>query len=194
VAPLNFVDLIVDAAGNPLRLFHGTCRTFDRFSLEYLVSTGCHFGSIEQADHFTNGKEGGRTIPVFLRSRRRIDIGNFDLGWRYPFQTIYMLRQVIDLGNFLFSDDDVRSLGSNPGWSLPQAYLADVELIRNSGEMIDRECQRINRKIESLLRARGVDCLIYTNWQEPPDGVGRDAYLVLNPEQIISALTLEPLG
>lgn len=70
-----------------------------------------------------------------------------------------------------------------------EAWHADCAIARD-----ESACKAIVRRVEILLLARGIDCILYSNRKEPGDGKLRDAYLVLRPNQIVSAMTGEALG
>ena len=169
--------------GSPLKLLHGTRRHFERFTMEVLQSAGAHFGCEEQANHFANG-EGGRIFPVYLLSKKCVDVRGSDFGWRYPNLTIYGLYFVGAL-----TDEDAIALVGEPRRSMNEAWHADCKIAHD-----EPRYTAINRAMEALLRKKGIDCVCYSNRNEPKDGQSRDAYLILNPSQIVSAITKLPLG
>ncbi len=187
-------EFIQGADGSPLRLFHGTTQDFTHFEFGKTTDVGIHFGCEEQANHFAKGGTNGRVFPVFIRSHNSIDIGGMDFGWRYPHGTIRSLENVLYGQGHLLSAEDVTALGCTPNMSVPQAFEEDVMLAEREGATLLETCKVINRKIEKLLRTKEIDCIYYTNWQEPNDGKGRKAYLVLFPWQIVSAIDREILG
>ena len=48
----------------------------------------------------------------------------------------------------------------------------------------DEERRAGNLKITEFLKSKGYDSIAYSNQNEPRDGVDRDAFCVLSPEQI----------
>ena len=176
-------DYILGEDGKPLRLLHGTRRNFERFTMDVLQSAGAHFGCEAQANDFAKG-EGGRIFPVYLLSKNRVDVRGSDCGWRYPNQTICTLCLAGAL-----TDDDAIALVGQTRRSLIEAWHADCQIAHN-----EPRYTAINREMEVCLRKNGIDCVCYSNRNEPDDGKARDAYLILNPSQIVSALTKLPLG
>lgn len=176
-------DLISDNNGQPLPLYHGTCCDFDRFTCEFLRSTGVHFGCKVQANYFARGL-GSRIFPVHLRAKKVVDVRPSDFGWRYPNQTVFMLR----LSGIVSARDSLSLLSVSVN-SIDEALSADSVVAGDQAA-----CSAINRGVERLLGERGIDCILYSNKQEPADGMARDAYFVLRPNQIISAITGEELA
>lgn len=191
----NWEGFFKNTDGTPLRLFHGTAKEFVYFDLEQMVDVGIHFGCDVQASHFA-AKPGGRVFPAFIRSVNYVDVGNRDFGWKWPHQTVRSLENVIHQGQFLFSAADTRAVGLPPGLSMGQAYDRDCDFINSAHDhaTLMQKCRAVNRKIETRLRAKEIDCIIYTNRNEPDDGIGRDAYLVFDPSNIVSAIDKEILG
>ncbi len=177
-------DLICGADSRPLRLFHGTCRDFDRFTVEVLRSAGAHFGCAVQANHFAVDQPGARIFPVYLCSKRIADVRPNDFGWRYPNGTLFGLQ----FTRILSAADSIALVGASRD-SFIEAFHADMAIAADT-----EKCKAINRQIEGMLETRGFDCILYSNRQEPPDGIPRDAYLVLSPSQIMSALSGKTLG
>jgi ADP-Ribosyltransferase in polyvalent proteins len=181
--PPNYTNVafITGTDGRPLKLLHGTCRDFDRFSRDELRSAGVHFGCEAQANHTAGDREGARIIPVFLKSERVVDLRGSDYGWLHPNMTLFGLQ----ITGVLPPQEIIRLAGAERRSSV-EAFRADLAIAH------DREkCRQLNREIEDSLAAHGVDCVIYSNRNEPPDGEQRDAYFVLFPEQIYSAITGE---
>jgi hypothetical protein len=72
--------------------------------------------------------------------------------------------------------------------SLAEARHADELIVRDEDHY-----REIYRRIEKCLVAVGIDCIVYSNQAEPPNNTPRDAYFVLHPEQVISAITRRSL-
>jgi hypothetical protein len=87
------------------------------------------------------------------------------------------------MGGFLTFEQAVEIVGSD---NLSLADHAELEPLAIREER--------NRQIIASLQAKEFDGVLYTNKQEPGDGVGRDAYLVFHAKQIFSAITLECLS
>ena len=67
---------VVDVAGAPLVVYHGTDRDFDQF---YTGRAGAHFGSAEQANYrIDKAREGARLMPVYLSIQNPVRLP--DLG------------------------------------------------------------------------------------------------------------------
>jgi hypothetical protein len=176
-------DTVLGESGHPLRLYHGTCRDFTGFTIEVMRSTGVHFGCHDQANHFAD-QEGARVFPVFLRAKHILDVRSDDFGWRYPNQTLFVLQ----FRHIISSEDTIKLVGESRN-SSAAAWYADNQIAAD-----EPKCKELNRQIEKLIEQKGYDCVLYSNKQEPSDGRARDAYLVLYPEQIVSAITGEVLG
>ncbi len=192
VKPFVFDDqnYLLDDSRKRLVLFHATGATFAKFSMEYMVSAGGHFGCMEQAGHIAERYPHPRILRVHLKFTKLVAV-HFDLGWQWPNQTIHGL-----FAFGIFDQTDIAVVGWNQQITLPLAHAADIEMIKGcktSDELV-RKCRGPNRQIEALLRSKGIDGIFYPNGNEPKDGKKRDAYLVLNPSQIYSADTGEPLG
>lgn len=170
---------VKDNQGNPLVLYHGTFASFDTFSDVYLQSLGFHFGDPVQANHFAEQRRGSRIIPVFLLIRHLINIRPSDAGWLRPKQTAICLQ----INNYLTFAEAAKIVGSNH-LSLADHHELEEPAIR----------QERNRQIIAALEAKGFDGIVYTNKQEPGDGVGRSAYLVFHATQIFSAITRDCLS
>jgi ADP-Ribosyltransferase in polyvalent proteins len=170
---------IVDEQGLPIVLYHGTTAQFDRFSDHYLQSLGFHIGDPAQADHFAGPKPGGRVFPVYVVIRNPLDLGESDSGWQRPQATAVSL---VCAGVLSFSEG-VRIVGSD------DFSLASYRHIEPQAQRQER-----NKQIIHALERKGYDGVLYTNTQEPRDGIARRAYLVFHANQIYSAITLECLG
>ena len=75
---------VCDDHGHPLVVYHGTTISFDRFSMEYLLSVGLHFGCREQANWRIKDRDGARIFPVYLNIRELLNLAGDDLGWQTP--------------------------------------------------------------------------------------------------------------
>ena len=170
---------VIDHTGRPLVVYHGTCSEFHTFSDIYLQSLGFHFGDKSQANYFAGTTVGARVIPVYLVIRNLIDIRPSDAGWLRPKQTAICLCGA----DFLTFPEASAIVGSN-NLSLADHRELEPQVVR----------QERNRKIIVALEAKGFDGILYTNKQEPGDGIGRDAYLVFHSHQIYSAITYECLS
>jgi hypothetical protein len=149
------------------------------FSDEYLQSLGFHFGDGVQANHFAGGSPGACIFPVYLLIRNLIDIRPSDSGWLRPKQTAISLQ----VGGYLKFAEAV-ALTSSKNLSLADHRELEPQASR----------QKRNGQIIAALEAKGFDGILYTNRQEPRDGIGRDAYLVFRANQIFSAITLDCLS
>ncbi len=105
--------------------------------------------------------------------------GSSDFGWLRPKQTAILLIN----GGFLSYQE--ASQITNSG---------NLSLVEH-GELEPHEIRwNRNREIIIALERKGFDGILYTNRQEPGDGVDRDAYLVFRSNQIFSAITFECLS
>jgi ADP-ribosyltransferase-like protein len=169
---------VKDAVGRPLVVYHGTRAAFDTFSDNYLHSLGFHFGDPDQANHFAGQGTFARVIPVYLMIRRLIDLKASDAGWLNPKQTAIGLY----IDDFLTPTEAISIIGSE---NLSLAAHRELE----SPEVREER----NKQIIVALETKGFDGILYTNNQEPGDGLGRKAYLVFHASQIFSAITRECL-
>lgn len=93
----------------------------------------------------------------------------------------------------------------DPGWENPAAtvfplVIAGIMTIREQHEFgfptssvealrmkfTDEERRAGNARIAKFLKSKGYDSIAYSNQNEPRDGVSRDAFCVLEPNQIES--------
>ena len=158
-----------DDDGQPLILYHGTQKAFDDFSDEYLESLGFHFGCMTQAKHFAGDGAEGRIIRARLLARNPADIRPDDCGWLQSQATVCGLF-------FIGLIDHAETTELLDGGEISLSCYRDIEsqALRQSR----------NARIVSLLESKGYDGIVYSNKQEPGDGVRRDAYLVFRAEQI----------
>jgi hypothetical protein len=89
----------------------------------------------------------------------------------------------LHLGGLLSRAQAVEIVGSD-NLSLAEYRNIEARAIR----------QQRNCWIIAALQAKGYDGILYSNRQEPRDGITRDAYLVFHANQIFSAITLECLS
>lgn len=168
-----------DDRGEPLVVYHGTPQPLACFSDDYLQSLGFHFGDPAQANHFAGNGAGACIFPVYLLIRNLIDIRPSDSGWLQPQATAITL----SVSGLLSHAEAVDIVGSD-NLSLAEYRQIEPQTIR----------QERNRRIIAALQAKGFDGIVYSNRQEPGDGVPRDAYLVFHANQIVSAITLVRLS
>lgn len=167
-----------DDNGKPLVLYHGTRHTFDHFSDEYLQSIGFHFGCITQAKFFAGDGADGRIISAYLSAHNLADIRPSDFGWLQPQVTVVCLH----FAN-LINEAEATELLDGGDLSLA-SYRHHIESLEKR--------QLLNRRLMALLETKGYDGIIYSNKQEPPDGVLRDAYLVFHANQIFPISWQQP--
>lgn len=171
---------VCDADGCPLVVYHGTTACFERFSAEYLLSTGLHFGCPEQANFRVLGLEGARIFPVYLKISEWLDMSGSDLGWEKPATTAYALVQ-----QGIVTLDEVKFTGLKETDTLPTSCRIEVN---------DEQNREQNRTLTKLIASKGYDGIRYSNMNEPKDGKKRDAYAVFDPTNIFSAVTGRCLG
>jgi hypothetical protein len=160
---------VKDNMGNPAVLYHGTKAHFKDFSDEHLQSLGFHFGCLNQAKHFAGTSSYGRIISAHLLVLSPADIRPSDCGWLQAQRTICCLF----FKNLITYNEATELLD---GGKISYAYYRVIES--------KEQRQALNRKTVALLESKGYDGIIYSNKQEPPDGIERDAYLVFHARQI----------
>jgi hypothetical protein len=138
-------DILRDENGSPLRLFHGTTRDFVGFRETELRSVGFHFGDPDQANHFARtDSPGARILPVYLRSKRPLDVTGSDFGWLKPKATALCL--------FLFrviSQNELESLlgGTATSMTCPAERLYNSARYR-PGYRAPRSCYQPDARSE----------------------------------------------
>ena len=162
------IMLAVTAGASDAILYHGTKASFTSFSDEYLESLGFHFGCLEQAKHFA--VPGGRVISAHLQAWSLVDVQPNDCGWQQPQRTVIGLE---DLG--FISKPEADELLNGGDRSLASYRFLESREKRNV----------FNRKLVSLLESKGYDGIVYSNKQEPADGIPRIAYAVFHDYQIV---------
>jgi hypothetical protein len=187
---------VCDSSGEPLVVYHGTCRTFTTFSSEYLLSVGTHFGCLEQANYrigfydiqyfgaktqYTCDMQGCRIIPAYLIIKKLIDLRGHDFGWERPAATAYLLTQ----SGLISAEEASACTGLKETDTLPTAWWI---------ETTPDQMKNQYAALTDILSAKGFDGILYANTNEPRDKKQRDAYLVFRPQQIYSALTGQCVG
>jgi hypothetical protein len=175
-----FGTKVCDADGNPLVVYHGTTASFERFSIDYLLSAGLHFGCCEQANYRIFGLKNARIFPVYLNIRELLDFSGSDLGWERPATTAYALVQC-----GILTIDQAKVAGLKETDTLQTSWLIDVS---------EPEAREQNGKLATMIASKGYDGIRYSNMNEPKDGTKRDAYVVFNTKNIFSAFTGRCLG
>jgi hypothetical protein len=162
---------IVDDQRMPLVLHHGTPVDFECFDLNKHHSVGVHFGCIAQANaRLTNpGIKEGWIISAHILLGRPYDIEfPIDSFHENPAVTAHYLKEMGAL-----DDDDMIALGFaniSSSWAAMIDWPGDTRRVKNAA-------------IRERLLVR-YDTIIYSNRQEPNDGVARTAYCILSTEQI----------
>jgi len=173
---------VVDDAGAPLVLYHGTRADFSVFK------PLSHFGTQRAANDRIVGVryrperpfEGENIYPVFLSLQNPIDVGVEDAGWAGPWDNdIDMFRQVSrvlrDRGEAGLADQIDELLAAGP----------------TSDELSWGSTAVAHTMIADLLTAAGYDGVQYTNAYED---VGSTSYVAFRPEQIKSIFNERPTG
>ena len=156
---------VVDAAGAPLVVFHGTLKSFNNFSVG---DVGFHFGTLNQAESrvrtLTQGlpDEGKNIMPVYLAIKnplRTPDAGQ----WNDSNCVACML------GDMMVDDD---------------AFAAAYERALNNSPP--------GQDFKGILEAMGYDGIVYANVGEETldfgEEAGDDSWIAFRPEQIKSAI------
>lgn len=183
---------------NPM--FHGTDKEFSSFDMKKSADMGAHFGTADQANGFLinkysrSPKEGGRILPVFLKSNKDLNI-DFD-------PTIFPNEEMASSGKFFrnnlqrISDEmgiydmyaAVRGGDEIAHKAINSANAADdaAEKLANKGDLRDfYESPKLKKtwnNTEKYIKQNGYDRINYEN--EIEGGGGSSA--ILNPANIRS--------
>jgi hypothetical protein len=160
----------------PLLLYHGTPYFFENFQDSRLTSLGLHFGCREQADWRVRHFREKRIIHSYLRTAQVLDIrGQGDPGWENAAMTwVHLHLSTLGRGPKGISAADLAHVGLETDMMAATRSRASKE-----------ENARLNNALRTLLRQKGYGVVLYSNHNEPRDGIARDAYCVLSLDLVV---------
>lgn len=186
---------IVDDAGSPMPVFHGTTKNINQFDITHDV--GYHFGTPEQTNAFTmkygRPSDGANVIPAYLRMRNPLEL-DFDFT-KWPDDHAVLTR------NFSFTERAME-IADTIG---PERAAKELARLHAAAEKLDAIAYKYARNIDrydwrdlrdenatknywkalsKYIQAAEYDGVIYPNQVE---GEGL-SYAVFKPEQIKSAI------
>lgn len=157
---------IVDRAGSPRIVYHGTTKSFDPFrSRKRNPELGFHFGSVSQAGWFATYDEergtlsGGNIRPVYLRIESPLRLPDIFVRCRESSENVayWLYREGL----------------------ISKTHYAKVCCARSAREA--------HARLVKLIQAIGYDGIVYENDQEGGTAeTNEDSYAVFWPEQIRS--------
>ncbi len=160
---------VVDGNGDPMVVHHGTMSPddFDVFDTGSVGDLGSHFGSREQAAHFTGETnttrhEYGRVLPCYLSIQNPLTLPDLN---RWDRKT--MIPELAKLGI---------EVGEHPAYKIHSADMADNMM---------RHARAGRDQIVAAIEAHGYDGVVYENTWE---GTGGESWIVFHPNQIKSAI------
>jgi hypothetical protein len=161
---------VVDEAGNPKVVYHGTTKNFGVFkSRKRDPELGFHFGSISQAEWFATYDEGRGTLPggnirpVYLRIENPLRLRDVFVRCR---------RSSEDAAYWLYRDGMVAK--------------ADLQWICRA-----KTTRKVHDRFVVVVARLGYDGIVYENDQEGGAAdTNEDSYAVFRPEQIRSVFEI----
>lgn len=178
---------VVDDAGDPLTVYHGTTANFDKFNTSS-SEMGAHFGPLSQANQFASMVEGGNVRPVHLNIKNPLRMN--DAGGFYPLdvaqdlmdRNIFNQSDYKKVYDFLDKNKDSSAIKHIQKRLMDQGYDGMVYLNKHEG--FDRETtSKLLKGNYSTLKNMGESDFmkIAPNAQE--------SYIAFKPSQIKSAIT-----
>jgi hypothetical protein len=166
---------VVDAAGEPLQLYHATAERFTRFGVPHDI--GFHFGTLEQSQRRAAVRGYTDLIAVYLSLQSVVempDLGDWE-PWRFTeegMRDAYVLDAVGGGLRAAFTKFDIESLQG----AFDRAYAAhDTVAARGA-------CYQALRE---LFLSKKYDGIMYRNVAETPNEAAGDySYIALHPNQI----------
>jgi len=161
---------VIDRAGNPKIVYHGTTKTFGAFrSKARNPELGFHFGSISQAEWFATYDAqrgtlcGGNIRPVYLRIENPLRMP--DVFVRGPETALNAL-----------------------DWLCRERFIGKADATKIRGA---RSARDAHTRLIGLLEALGYDGIVYENDQEGGTAeINEDSYCTFSPEQIKSVFAV----
>lgn len=160
---------VVDDAGRPLVVYHGTASDIMAFEATKSRDVGFHFGGIDAANYVIGresqlGRTSGNVMPVYLSIRNPLRVPDMNFA---PFSFARALADRVDRGEVSGLD------------ALELRNLADSFERGRQGAAADAMARTV-----TYLLDKGFDGLVYSNRKEK----GGDSYVAFRPEQIKSAI------
>lgn len=181
---------VVNADGSPMKVYHGTLKDFFTFRTSSTDQLGAHFGTIDQAEGFTEGGRngGGNIMPVYLSIQNPLRLTD-EAAWT-PVDVAIQLNGLTPEGGLVSE--------------------AEIEKLENMSE------QDAANYVQGILEKAGYDGVVYLNRHEGsaftdyldnngmmPQGFSRwsdaqvlrmfpdakDSYIVFKPSQVKSAIS-----
>lgn len=178
---------VVDANGNPLRMFHST----NVNHVEFLP--GSHFGDAEAANQRAEtlrsfsvdvvGRDPGlfQVKPVYLKIENPIRLPDL--------VTIDARGEPVDEKTGESTHPDFRPLSWEAEGDLVEALRATTHVFDNSDDFWEHQYDSTEEVI-SFLKTKGYDGFVYQNAVENP---GHDSWVIFDPKQVRSAIGVRPM-
>jgi len=139
---------VVDEAGKPLVVYHGTTKDFNEFDVSKSRDIGIHFGTQEQARIRTLIEPGGNIRPVYLNIQNPLEL--YDIEW----SPMEIIKQAGD--KVRFSDETLRLARIEANWDMSVKT-------KESGQALWKAAEDALKSIVSDIKASGYDGVKYLN-------------------------------